>query len=102
MTKYKIRYFFEMLLTVVIILSMTAVVYADDWKVIMQQNFSGISDTKLPASAISDTQSSFSAEIKNEMLELKSDSLLYFKVTDQTETDFNSSISFFISAENEE
>ncbi len=86
MTKYKIRYFFEMLLTVVIILSMTAVVYADDWKVIMQQNFSGISDTKLPASAISDTQSSFSAEIKNEMLELKSDSLLYFKVTDQTDT----------------
>ena len=72
----------RMLLSVVcLILCMSIHAYGSD-TVVFFQDFSGVSDQYLSSDMIPESKSGFSAEIKDEALVLKSDSMCYYRVDD--------------------
>lgn len=72
----------KMLLSVVcLILCMSIHAYGSD-TVVFFQDFSGVSDQYLSSDMIPESKSGFSAEIKDEALVLKSDSMCYYRVDD--------------------
>ena len=70
---------------IVLVLSAVSSVFADEdgsWEQSYFEDFSNIQDTTLSNSYMSEIQTAFSAVIKNSELQVRSDSLCYFKLDD--------------------
>ena len=70
---------------IVLVLSAVSSVFADEdgsWEQSYFEDFSNIQDTTLSNSYMSEIQTAFSAAIKNSELQVRSDSLCYFKLDD--------------------
>lgn len=80
-SKFYVR---RMLLAIVLTFTVGVNVYAydSDWKSVYSQDFSGVADSSLSESMITERKSTFSAEVKNSALELKSDSICYYRLED--------------------
>ena len=69
----------KLVLTVGLTFAMCTGAYAADWQNVWTQDYSAESDAEIPSESLSRAGGTFSAEIKDGALEMKSDSLIWWR-----------------------